>query len=322
MEWIEAAIDTTHEGVEYICARLSSRGIEALCIQDGVEFEAHMQKTAPAWELVDEELRARMADLCRVTFFVPAHESEVLCTLQNELYLLPADCPNIALGDLVLRTTKVNEEDWANNWKQYYKPLAIGQRLLVQPAWEHVSNPENRVVFYNNPGMSFGTGEHETTRMCLEQIERLVLGGERVLDIGCGSGILSICALLLGAASAEAYDIDPLATKMTAQNVDLNAMEPERFHVQTANLLDTAVAEKQTGTFDCIFANIVADVVIALVPLIKNWLAPGGVLIASGIIDFRCEEVVQVLCQHEIEVRLDVSRNGWHCLTAYHKCDA
>ncbi len=311
---MEVAIDTVHEGVELVSARLASLGIEELFIQDGAEFENYLEQLAPSWELVDEDLRRQMDGLCLVKFYLPMNAVDTIRIVRASLKTLPDDCPEVALGTLAVSVDTLCEEDWADSWKKYYKPVPIGERLLVQPAWLPVESQESRVVFFNNPGMSFGTGEHETTRLCLEKIEQLIVGGERVLDIGCGSGILSICASLLGAGFAEAVDIDPLAVDMARQNADCNGLSAPRYSVRCCNLLESDQAREFQGTYDLIVANIVADIIMLIGPFVAAHLATNGVFVASGIIGPRRDEVVQSLVQTGLKVREDAILRDWHCL--------
>lgn len=317
MDWMEIAIDTAHGGLETVCARLTALGIDGLCVQDEAEFRAFWGRTASDWELVDPALRNHMKGLCRILFYLPADAEETLLAVRRTLASLPSDCPETPLGALGLHVGRLREEDWAENWKQYYKSVPIGERLLVQPSWEPPPDGENRVVFLNNPGLSFGTGEHETTRLCLEQIERLIVGGEHVLDVGCGSGILSICALLLGAAMADALDIDPQAVSAARQNAGSNGLDGGRYRVGRGNLLEPAYTGAWLGPYHLITANITADVLAALCPALAGRLASGGVLVLSGIIEQSRECVVRAIDAAGLRRSAETSLRGWHCFTAY-----
>ena len=316
LDWMEISIDTTHKGLENVCARLSMLGIDSLCVQDETEFQDFIEKTIPAWESVTSELRELLRGLCRITFYLPFDGDILLEDVRKALISLPNDCPGTPFGLLDPRVRTVQEEDWAENWKQYYKPVYVGNRLLVQPAWKPLTKMEERTVFLNNPGMSFGTGEHETTLMCLEKIERLITGGERVLDVGCGSGILSICALLLGAAEADAVDIDPLAVATANQNAQINGLDRRRYRAALGNLLQTESAQAWPGPYQMILANIVTDVIVALCPLFSDRLAAGGVLVISGVIELKREEILRALTKANLCMEEEVSLRGWCCFTA------
>jgi ribosomal protein L11 methyltransferase len=315
VEWLSAEIDTTHEGMDTVCARLSALGVETLAIQDEAEFRTFLGEDRRAWELVDEALCRRLEGVCRVGFYLPADEDgqRALARVRAGLDALRADSSG-ALGTLALRVETVRDEDWAESWKQFYRPVPIGRRLLIQPAWEPVDNPEDRAVFLNNPGMSFGTGEHETTFLCLEALERRVRGGERLLDLGCGSGILAICALLLGAARADAVDIDPHAVRTARENAARNGLAEPRFRAAAGDPL--AGTAPLAPPYDIITANIVADVVIALCPLAPAWLRAGGLFVVSGIIGARLAEVRAALRHAGFACDEAHTLRDWHCLTA------
>lgn len=235
------------------------------------------------------------------------------------LYLSPEDVPAESLAFLQERlqangirsevvTNAVSEEDWANNWKQYFKPLRIGEKLLICPTWETVDDAEGRTVLTIDPGMAFGTGGHETTRLVLEAMERVITDDTALLDVGCGSGILSLAALLLGAKSALAVDIDALAVKTAIENGERSGLTPPRYTVVEGDLVD-----KVSGQFDVVVANIVADAIIMLSPAVKPFVKADGVYIVSGIIDTREAEVVEALqaCGFAIESRFE--QRGWLC---------
>jgi ribosomal protein L11 methyltransferase len=195
------------------------------------------------------------------------------------------------------------EEEWADNWKRYYKPTPIGDRLLIQPAWAEPVNPQDRAVYLNDPGMSFGTGLHASTRLCLEMLESVGLTGKRVLDIGCGSGILGLCALLLGAERAFGTDIDRYAVRTAIANAVLNGVE-DRYEAEAGDFLDGGSAEG----FDLVFSNIIADVIIPLVPIISKSKA---LWVASGIIEHRLDEILDAAEGHMMDVRAVRVEDGW-----------
>ena len=220
----------------------------------------------------------------------------------------------VDLGSLAVTVRTVDEEDWANNWKQYYKPLLIGKRLLVLPCWEQ--QPEtDRVVLKLDPGMAFGTGAHHTTRMCLEFLERVMEPGLDMLDMGCGSGILSIAARLLGAKRAVAVDIDPIAETVARDNADMNGLSQDGYEIYIGNLLaDEGLRQRIGGPYPVVAANIVADVIIGLAPYAKTVVSPGGWFIVSGIIDDRAAETEEKLKQAGFEVTEVVSSDCWYAM--------
>ncbi|MCL2747232.1 MAG: 50S ribosomal protein L11 methyltransferase [Oscillospiraceae bacterium] len=317
LEWIEATIDTAHESLDIVCARLSAMGIEQLCIEDEIEFRCLLEKKKPSWELVDPELEAQIDGVCRVTFYLPDGSEDILHGVRGMLSSLPNSCPGVDAGPLTIQIRSVREEDWAENWKKHFRPIPVGKRLLVQPAWEAPIPAGGRTVFLNDPGVSFGTGEHETTRMCLEQVDRLVTGGERVLDVGCGSGILSICALLLGADKADAVDIDPQAVAATLRNAQTNGLDAVSYRAHVGDLRDPpAAGHAWLGTYQLILVNIVADTIVALLPILSERLAPGGRIILSGIIESKSKTVLRAFSDIGLCLEDEKIINNWCCYVA------
>ena len=218
----------------------------------------------------------------------------------------------------------LQDADWENNWKQYYKPMEIGERLLVIPQWEQ-EDPKvrkalegGRVPLILEPGLTFGTGSHATTRLCLTALEQAVQGGEKVLDLGCGSGILSIAALKLGAASALAVDIDDKCLDVAYENAAMNGIGRDTYTVKVGDILsDEALRAEIGGGYDVVLANIVADVIIGLGPMVRSLLRENGVFLCSGIIDTRAEEVADKLRQAGLEILDTRSSEGWYAYTCH-----
>ena len=224
------------------------------------------------------------------------------------------------LGSLSIEVERVRDEDWANNWKRFYKPMEIGRRLLVKPSWEELEAPTDRIVLQMDPGMVFGTGTHETTQLCLEMLDAQVQPGMRVLDLGCGSGILSIGALLLGAKSAVGVDIDPNAVDVCYNNADDNGIDRSRYTVRTGNVLDDHGFVGSLGTgYDLVAANIVAGVIVPLTPLVPRLIRAGGLYIVSGIIGERAPEVEAALEQSGFAVESRLERKDWVAIASRKK---
>ena len=256
-----------------------------------------------------------MAGRSRITFYLEAREAGFAKLGEVRVALEGLKQERRDLGTLLMTLEDVEDADWENNWKQYYKPMEIGERLLVIPQWEE-ADPGDRVPLYLDPGLTFGTGAHATTRLCLTALETLVRGGERVLDLGCGSGILSVAALRLGAGSALAVDIDDKCRTAARENAGLNGIGPDRLDILVGNLLtDGAAAEKIGGGYDLVLANIVADVIIALAPRVRGLLSPGGTFLCSGIIEGRADEVAAALNAAGLEIRTRREDNGWYAFT-------
>jgi len=273
-----------------------------LYIEDYSDLEQGAREIAHI-DLIDEELlaRDRTRSLIHVYLEPEVNPAEALAFLQERL--------SAAGIDNALSTRTVRESDWANNWKQFFKPLPVGEKLLILPTWETDENKDGRAVLHIDPGMAFGTGGHETTRLVLETLEKTVKAGDRFLDIGCGSGILSIAALLFGAESAFGVDIDPLAVKTAQENGELNGMTAPRYEIVEGDL-----ADKVTGQYDVVAANIVADAIIALSPAVPAFLKEDGVYVVSGIIDVREQDVVTALAACGFTVAERYEQRGWVCL--------
>ena len=288
MKWLEISVYTTDEGLDYVCAALDGAGITGQSIEESRTAAAALADCPENYEKVE----AGKAAVERL----------------NTLDL------GVDLGSLAVTVRTVDEEDWANNWKQYYKPLLIGKRLLVLPCWEQ--QPEtDRVVLKLDPGMAFGTGAHHTTRMCLEFLERVMEPGLDMLDMGCGSGILSIAARLLGAKRAVAVDIDPIAETVARDNADMNGLSQDGYEIYIGNLLaDEGLRQRIGGPYPLVAANIVADVIIGLAPYAKTVVSPGGWFIVSGIIDDRAAETEEKLKQAGFEVTEVVSSDCWYAM--------
>ncbi|MBO5798118.1 MAG: 50S ribosomal protein L11 methyltransferase [Clostridia bacterium] len=278
-----------------------------LYIEDYSDLEQGAREIAHI-DLIDEDLlaRDRTRSLIHVYLEPEVNPAEALAFLQERLSASGIE------NELSTRT--VHEADWANNWKQYFKPLPIGEKLLILPTWEQDENKDGRSVLHIDPGMAFGTGGHDTTRLVLETLEHTVRPGDKFLDIGCGSGILSIAALLFGAESAFGVDIDPLAVKTARENGTLNGMEPPRYEIVEGDL-----ADKVKGQYEVVAANIVADAIIALSPAVPAFLKEGGTYVVSGIIDVREPEVVAALDRCGFAVAERHEQRGWVCLVCKRK---
>jgi ribosomal protein L11 methyltransferase len=238
---------------------------------------------------------------------------ELLAAIRSTMAELKSLDENGEFGTLEIETDNMTEEDWANNWRQYFHPMEIGERLMIKPEWEELSEPTDRIIFNIEPGMSFGTGSHYTTQLCLEALERYIKSGDKMLDLGCGSGILSIISLLLGADEAVAVDIDPNAVDTAYQNADRNGVNKSRYKVLSGNVVtDSDIqSEISKNKYEVVAANIVADVIIAIAPKAKEYMKDGGVFITSGIIEDRLEDVKEALIQSGFEISEINQRKDW-----------
>ena len=318
VKWLEVHIDTNHTGLEPVETMLSALGIDGVVIDDETEFEDFLENNGQYWDYVDEDLRQEMQGRSRITFYLEAGDEgfaklgEVRIALE-ELKKTRDDC-----GTLLMTLDDLEDADWENNWKQYYKPMEIGDRLLVVPEWLR-EDPKvraglaaGRVALVLDPGLTFGTGSHATTRLCLTALEKHVRGGETVLDLGCGSGILSIAALLLGADRAVACDIDEKCMDVAYENAALNGVGRDRYTVRWGDVVtDRALRRELGGPYDVVVANIVADVIKALASTVRPLVREGGIFLCSGIIDDRAEEVAQCLRDNGWTIAETRSSEGW-----------
>jgi len=317
MEWIQVAISTTHAGVDALTSALEDVGIRGFEIEDSADFDEFMQSEFPYRDYVDEDLiTEKSTEDVRVKIYVSGNEAghEQLLAVRETLAALSAD---ETLGSLELSFVTMNEEDWSENWKQFFHPLKIGKRVLIRPEWEECENEDGRVVFTINPGMSFGTGSHATTQLCLEAIEEYTKGGDTVLDLGCGSGILSITACLLGAKSATAMDIDKNAVDIAIRNASLNGVFSDKFEAMAGNILEDEALRKRFSEekYDIVAANIVSDVIIGISPFVADFVKDGGIFIASGIITDRLDEVLGYI-KKNFEIIKICDKNDWASIIA------
>ncbi|MBQ9460148.1 MAG: 50S ribosomal protein L11 methyltransferase [Oscillospiraceae bacterium] len=311
MKWLELSVDTTPAGIEAVSSLLGDCGVDSLLIDEENDFRDFLENNRQYWDYVDEALLEEKRGKSRVTFYLSEDEDgwNRLAQIRVMLSSLKKQHPEYA--PLLLTMKNVADEDWENNWKAFYKPMEIGERLLVVPEWEQT--PESgRVKVILNPGLTFGTGSHATTRLCLTALDRLVKGGEKVLDLGCGSGILAIAALRLGASRAFACDVDPACVGVASENAALNGVDGDRFTVRVGDVTaDKELRREFGGDYDLITANIVADVIISLAPRVRPLLKPGGAFLCSGVIDDRAAEVKGKLIDAGWEIAEENSSEGW-----------
>ena len=318
MQYWEIAVETTDMGTELVSGAFMAAGIEDLTIEESHEAVTRFLDSAKLyWDFADTDLLG--SDVPRVIGYADTEEKkeEAVARLRAALDRLRAEAGGVDPGSLLMTVRRVDDADWLNNWKKTYRPIPIGQRLVIVPSWEADAEAEGRTKLVLDPGMAFGTGAHHTTRMCLEMIERNVREGDTVADLGCGSGILSIAALLLGARSAVGVDIDPLASDISSENAARNGIGADRYVLCTGDVLtDGALRERIAGRYDITVANIVADVIIRLAPYAKTITRPGGLFICSGIIAPRLEEVARAVEEAGFTILERRRREDWAALLA------
>ena len=302
MDWTEITVTVNNKDVDQVSDIANEVVPYGIYIEDYTNLEQDVEEIAHI-DLIDEKLLAKDRTKAKVHMYISCEDnpleavskiSEMLKEENIEFEVDSLDC---------------NDEDWLNNWKQYFQPSPVGEKLLIRPTWRKNYDPEGRIVINLDPGLAFGTGTHETTRLCLEVLEKIVKEDTTVLDVGCGSGILGIASLLLGAKTAVGVDIDPMAVKTAKENAVLNNVE-DKFTAIEGNF-----TEKVSGKFDIVVANIVADAIIFLSQGVKSFMKEDSVYIMSGIIDTRVDEVIEEVSKN-FEITDRIFLNGWYCLTA------
>ena len=300
MKYYEIILDTPSEEIDFRCAELEALGISGYIIEDEQDFKAFLNNNKQYWDYVDETLSDAYTGLSRIKFYLN-QDDEGASALKIFTKKWPA-----------CKVSSVQDSDWENNWREFYKPINVGNKLVVVPEWEAVPE-EGRVPLILDPGLIFGTGSHATTKMCLRAIENFAAPGKKVLDLGCGSGILGIGALILGCDECVGVDIDPKAPDVACANAHLNGIEDDRFRVYAGDVLNDRKIFGYLGSgYHIVLANIVADVIIALSPKVRSFMAEDAVFICSGIIDGREVEVEAALAAAGFSVLEHLHDEEWN----------
>ena len=296
-KWIQIKVTVKNDKLNDLVAIMSmiSNGLQ---IEDYSDIEDRILDGVYG-DLIDESVLNADRTIASVSVYVPDDKPMQDYTMFIEERLSASDIES------KIELISLCEEDWADSWKQYYKPIEIGNRLVVVPMWEKYDAKPNQVIVKMDPGMAFGTGTHETTRLCATLLEKYITDESTMLDVGCGSGILAICASKLGAKECYAYDIDPVAVKVAKENVKDNGVD--NIECGVSDLL----AGVKDGKYDVITANIVADIIIRLLPDIGKFMHPNTALILSGIIDERCGDVYDSIAKNNFEIVNEIHENGW-----------
>ena len=304
MRYIEVTVNTPAKEIDRRCEEMTAMGVGGFIIENEEDFKDFLEHNHAYWDYVDEDLEQKYAGVSRIKCYLTDDEEGQNCLRQIRA----------AYGDIQI--SYVQDSDWENNWREYYKPIEVGEKLVVVPEWEAIPE-DGRVPLRLDPGLIFGTGSHATTRLCLAAMEPFVNADTRVLDLGCGSGILGIGALVLGAKSCLGCDIDPKAPDVVRSNGALNGIGPERLSACAGDILSDASLRRSFGSgFDLVLSNIVSDVIIPLSRYVRDFLAPGGIWISSGIIEGRQDEVRAAIEQAGFTVLEHRQEEEWHAFVA------
>ena len=311
MEWTKLCVHTTTMGVDIVSNALLDAGAYGTQILDRYDVLSSDRRDG-MWDMIDEKVLTDLPEdvVVEAYYSLERHPGEIRASLAEQLSPMKNSSMGFDMGTLRIESEQVQDEDWAENWKKYYKPTRIGKTLVIRPSWEQYEPRPNDRVIEMDPGMAFGTGTHETTSMCMEQLERYVTPGSTCIDVGCGSGILALAAVKLGAASALAIDLDRDAVRVAAENVERNHLS-DRIRVVHGDLL-----ERSDETADVVVANIIADVICFLCAPARKHLNPGGVFICSGIIREREADVLRALEAAGYRVDCRMEKGEWVCLAA------
>ncbi len=305
MNWIEVCITTKSEAVEIVSGFLYELNITNLLIEDTSDMINFLENNNNHWDYIDEELINNKDDDAYIKFYVSEDidGKEKLVAVKNNIQQLKNLETEFNMGTLELSIINVSEDDWADNWKKYYKPLRIGNRIIIKPTWEEYVSNDNDLVIEMDPGMAFGTGTHETTAMCIESLEKYINKDDIVFDIGCGSGILSLTSAVLSAKKVIGIDFDSVAVEVAKENVIRNNLN-DKIEILCGNLISEVNFKANV-----IVSNIVADVIIKLAEDIKKFILPNGIFISSGIIKERLDDVKLEFLNQSFEI-LEINTKG------------
>ena len=309
MSWLEITINTAAADIDTVAAALTAAGFEDLVLEDQTEFEQFLDDNRAYWDYIDEALQTKLQGLSQIKLYLEDTDARGLSRLQTLTRQLSLPDP---------RVEAMPETDWEESWKENYPPQSVGEKLLVLPYWLEAADTEGRLPVILDPGLTFGTGAHPSTQMVMEAMEDQMPAGAVCLDLGSGSGILSIAALRLGAKTAVGIDIDPKAEDIARQNAAYNGFAAPEFIALTGNVTgDKKLMERLAQTrYDLVLVNIVADVIIGLAPVLPRFVGPDTLLICSGILDTRLEDVKAALTGAGLTVKQIIAKEDWRCVCA------
>lgn len=310
MAWLEITIETTSKKIDHAVTNLTAHGFSDLVIEDQEEFETFLEDNRAYWDYIDEGLQQKLQGLSRIKLYLEDTDTQGMARLEGVLNQL----------GLTAKIAPLPETNWEESWKDNYPPQPIGEKIVILPYWL-AGTEGDRLSVILDPGLTFGTGAHPSTQMVIETMEQVVKPGFRCLDLGSGSGILSITALRLGAESAVGVDIDPKAEDIARENAAYNDFCAPAFTALTGNVTeDTALmAQLAAQEYDLVLVNIVADVIIGLAPYLPHFLTEKSTLILSGILDVRLPDVLEALEQAGLAVVSIREKEDWRCIRACRK---
>lgn len=315
MGYLEITVTTTPGSVEEVAAALTAKGFSDLVIEDQGEFESFLEENRAYWDYIDEELQKKLQGLSCIKLYIEEEDKQTLARLEQVLESLRE---KKKFGSLAMTAQVLKEENWEESWKENYPPQPVGEKLLVLPYWLEDPDLDGRLPVILDPGLTFGTGAHPSTQMVMETMETVVRPGAKCLDLGSGSGILSIAALRLEASSAIGVDIDPKAEDIARENAAYNGYSAPEFTALTGNVTaDTVLMERLSqDRYDVVLVNIVADVIIGLAPVLPKFMEAETVLICSGILDERLQDVTAALKNAGLDVIATREKENWRCVSA------
>ena len=307
MAWLEITIDTKSDRINSVVTRLTGKGFSDLVIEDQEEFEEFLEGNRDYWDYIDEDFQQRLQGLSRVKIYLEDTDTAGLARLEGAVSEL----------GLTMNVAALPETNWEESWKDNYPAVEVGKNLIVVPYWQ-ADETNGRTPIILDPGLTFGTGAHASTQMVMEAMEETVQPGFRCLDLGSGSGILSLAALRLGAGSAIGVDIDPKAETIARENAAYNGFAAPEFTALTGNVTEDTDLMQQLSQqeYDLVLVNIVADVIIGLSPVLPHFLTDRSTLICSGILDVRLDDVTAALQKAGLTITSIRSKEDWRCVTA------
>ena len=315
MAWLEIKIDTLSSSIDTVAAALTAGGFEDLVFEDQQEFESFLDQNRAYWDYIDEDLQNKLQGLSCIKLYLEDTDTAGMDKLEALLAKLRADD---SLGGLTMAVQALEETNWEESWKDNYPPQEIGEKLVVLPYWLADADTNGRLPVILDPGLTFGTGAHPSTQMVIGAMETLVTPDTSCLDLGSGSGILSIAALRLGAKTAVGVDIDPKAEDIARENAAYNGFAAPEFTAMTGNVTadKKLMAALQQRQYDLVLVNIVADVIISLAPVLPHFLGQQSTLVCSGILDTRLQDVLTALQAAGLTVTTTYAKEDWRCVCA------